>query len=72
MSTLKILVLKDAVVFETGLGSFYQADKIEERKALCFIINPYKFKDHQGFLEQDGQERQPQYGESIMGSYCYW
>ncbi len=35
---------EDAVVFETGLGSFYWADKIEEKGALCFIINPYKFR----------------------------
>jgi transposase len=35
---------KDAVVFETGLGSIYWADKIEEKGALCFIINPYKFR----------------------------
>jgi hypothetical protein len=33
-----------AVVFETGLWSFYWADKIEETGALCFIINPYKFR----------------------------
>ena len=35
---------EDAVVFETGLGSFYWADKIEEKGASCFIINPYKFR----------------------------
>lgn len=35
---------EDAVVFETGLGSFYWADKIEEKGALCYIINPYKFR----------------------------
>ena len=35
---------EDAVVFETGLGSFYWADKIEEKGASCYIINPYKFR----------------------------
>jgi transposase len=35
---------EDAVVFETGLGSFFWADKIEERGAICFVINPYKFR----------------------------
>ena len=30
---------EDAVVFETGLGSFYWADKIEEKGASCYIIN---------------------------------
>ncbi len=34
----------DAVVFETGLGSFYWADKIEETGAQCFVINPYRFR----------------------------
>ncbi len=35
---------EDAVVFETGLGSFFWADKIEERGSICFVINPYKFR----------------------------
>lgn len=35
---------EDAVVFETGLGSFYWADKIEQKGALCFILNPFKFR----------------------------
>lgn len=35
---------EDAVVFETGLGSFYWADKIEETGAQCFVLNPYKFR----------------------------
>ena len=35
---------EDAVVFETGLGSFYWADKIEDTGALCFVLNPYKFR----------------------------
>ena len=35
---------EDAVVFETGLGSFYWADKIEETGAQCFVINPYRFR----------------------------
>jgi transposase len=35
---------EDAVVFETALGSFYWADKIEEKGASCHIINPYKFR----------------------------
>lgn len=35
---------EDAVVFETGLGSFFWADKIEEKGASCYIINPYKFR----------------------------
>jgi transposase len=43
-SYIQTLGSEDAVVFETGLGSFYWADKIEKRGALCFIINPYKFR----------------------------
>jgi transposase len=43
-SYIQTLGSEDAVVFETGLGSFYWADKIEETGALCFIINPYKFR----------------------------
>lgn len=35
---------EDAVVFETGQGSFYWADKVEETGAHCYIINPYKFR----------------------------
>jgi transposase len=41
---IKTLGAEDAVVIETGLGSFYWADKIEETGAICFIINPYKFR----------------------------
>ena len=43
-SYIQTLGSEDAVVFETGLGSFYWADKIEERGAICFVINPYKFR----------------------------
>ncbi|MFP4383610.1 MAG: hypothetical protein ACLFST_04035 [Spirochaetia bacterium] len=39
-SYIQTLGSEDAVVFETVLGSFYWADKIEETRALCFIINP--------------------------------
>lgn len=35
---------EDAVVFETGLGSFYWADKIEKTGALSFVLNPFKFR----------------------------
>ena len=35
---------EDAVVMETGAGSFYWADKIEARGVQCFIIDPYKFR----------------------------
>jgi transposase len=35
---------EDAVVFKTGLRSFFWADKVEETGALCFILNPFKFK----------------------------
>jgi transposase len=41
---IKTLGPEDAVVFETGLGSFYWADKIEETGALCFVLNPFKFR----------------------------
>ena len=34
----------DTVVFKTGLGSFYWADKIEEKGSSCYIINPYNFR----------------------------
>ena len=43
-SYIETLGPEDAVVFETGLGSFYWADKIEAKGALCFIINPYRFR----------------------------
>jgi transposase len=41
---IKGLTEEDAVAFETGQGSFYWADKIEATGALCFIINPYRFR----------------------------
>ena len=41
---IKTLRSEDAVVMETGAGSFYWADKIEARGAQCFIIDPYRFR----------------------------
>lgn len=35
---------QDAVVMETGIGSFFWADKIETQGAMCFIIDPYRFR----------------------------
>ncbi len=43
-SYIQTLGSEDAFVFETGLGIFYWADNIKERGAICFIINPYKFR----------------------------
>ena len=41
---IKTLGSEDAVVMETGAGSFFWADKIEARGAQCFIIDPYRFR----------------------------
>ncbi len=41
---IKTLGSEDAVVMETGAGSFFWADKIESRGAQCFIIDPYRFR----------------------------
>lgn len=35
---------EDAVILESSTGTFYWADQIEARGALCFILDPYKFK----------------------------
>lgn len=40
---IKQLGTEDAVVMETGIGSFYWADKIEAQGASCSIIDPYRF-----------------------------
>ena len=34
----------DAVVMETGMGSFWWADRIEARGASCSVIDPYRFR----------------------------
>lgn len=34
----------DAVVLEASTGSFWWADQIEARGAVCFVLNPYRFK----------------------------
>jgi len=34
----------DAVVLEASTGTFHWADKIEKQGAMCFILDPYKFK----------------------------
>ena len=43
-SYIKTLGPEDAVVMETGIGSFYWADKIEAQGATCTIIDPYRFR----------------------------
>ncbi len=43
-SYIKSLGPEDAVVMETGIGSFYWADKIEAQGATCTIIDPYRFR----------------------------
>ena len=35
---------QDAVVLEASTGSFWWADQIEARSAVCFVLNPYQFK----------------------------
>jgi transposase len=40
---LKELGPEDAVVLEASGGSFYWADRIEERGALCFVLDPNRF-----------------------------
>ena len=41
---------EDAVVIEASTGSFYWADLIETKGALCYVLDPRKFR----FVEQDG------------------
>jgi transposase len=41
---LAILGPQDAVVLEASTGSFWWADQIEARSAVCFVLNPYRFK----------------------------
>ena len=38
------LGLEDAVVIEASTGSFYWADLIETKGALCYVLDPRKFK----------------------------
>ena len=38
------LTHEDAVVLEASTGAFFLANLIESKGAVCFIINPYKFK----------------------------
>ena len=35
---------EDAVILEASTGAFYWADMIEKQGAICFILNPYRFK----------------------------
>jgi transposase len=35
---------QDAVVLEASTGAFFWADRIEAKGALCFVINPYRFR----------------------------
>ena len=35
---------EDAVVIESSTGAFYWADQVEFRGALCYVIDPYKFR----------------------------
>ena len=34
----------DAVVLEASGGAFWWADRIEERQACCYVLNPYRFR----------------------------
>ena len=35
---------EDAVIMEASTGTFYWADQVEAKGALCFVLDPYKFK----------------------------
>lgn len=35
---------EDAVIMEASTGTFYWADQVEAKGALCFVLNPYRFK----------------------------
>ena len=35
---------EDAVIMEASTGTFYWADLVEVKGALCFVLNPYRFK----------------------------
>jgi transposase len=35
---------EDAVVIESSTGAFYWADRIESKGALCYVIDPHKFR----------------------------
>lgn len=35
---------EDAVVLESSTGSFWWADQIESRGAVCFVLNPHRFR----------------------------
>ena len=35
---------EDAVIMEASTGTFYWADLVEAKGALCFVLDPYKFK----------------------------
>ncbi len=35
---------EDAVIMEASTGTFYWADLVEATGALCFVLNPYRFK----------------------------
>jgi transposase len=41
---LKVLGPEDAVVLEASGGSFWWADRIEERGAMCFVLDPNRFR----------------------------
>ena len=41
---LKDLCENDAVVLEASCGSFYWADRIEEKGAICFVLDPMRFR----------------------------
>ena len=35
---------EDAVILEASTGAFHYADMAEEQGAVCFVLNPYRFK----------------------------
>ena len=50
---LKELGPQDAVVLEACGGSFWWADRIEERGAQCFVLDPNRFRITTRVVEQD-------------------
>ncbi len=35
---------EDAVIMETSAGAFYWADRMESRGAVCYVIDPHRFR----------------------------
>lgn len=41
---IEVLEPEDAVIMEASTGAFWWADQVEAKGALCFILDPHKFK----------------------------